>query len=367
MLESGRFTEPEKSAFRSIYAPTATDEQFALFIQECERRQLVPGKDVVFQLRTATEWNAELRQKTFVKKVTLITTIGALRLIAERSGRYQGRGPFVYYYGMEGGELKESKIPLGKIPHAVSVEGYRKDWLHPLFATARYEAYVQMQGKDDDRKPTQMWSTRGEEQLAKCAEASMLRTVAPEECSGLNIAEEMNDVISREEAPPEVPVTPAVVPQPIIAPVVNQQAAPIEVQPPVILPPPVAPPDMSGLANSVNAVPELIPPPPMIPPPVAPPPAPVAAPPVSATDKPATQKEIAEFLARAAKIVRDKLPKAGLKDQDASSAVKNYILKQSGKPTFRVISAPVFDRLLKVLEDAATPEDAAAIAKAGCK
>src|SRR5208337_4764480 len=154
----------------------------------------------------------------------LITTINALRLIAERTGHYDGHGPFIYYYGQESGDLKESKIPLGKVPHAVSVEGFRKDWKHPLFATARYDAYVQLKDDGGKKVPTLMWSSRGEEQLAKCAEAQMLRTVAPEECAGLLIDEELgNGVIDKEDV---TSVTSVVLPQPIIAPPVNQAPAP---------------------------------------------------------------------------------------------------------------------------------------------
>jgi hypothetical protein len=235
-----------------------------------------------------------------------------------------------------------------------------------------------MQGKDDDRRPTLMWATRGEEQLAKCAEAQMLRTVAPEECAGLYIGEEVNDIISKEEQAPSAPVTPAVIPQAVIAPAVNQTAdAKVEEVPAWTPQPPPAPDSVHGFVMVPTVVPEpsqeriqTTPFPPVQPSAVVivpPPPAPVAASAVSATDKPATAKEVAEFLARAAKIVRDKLPQAGLKDAEASSTVKNYILKASGKTTFRAIPAAVFNKLLKVLEDAATPADAAAIAKAGCK
>ncbi len=223
MPEALKFTDAEKTAFRAAYAPAgATDDQWKLFINECERRALVPGKDVIFQLRTASEFDRDLGRKVFVKKVTFITTIGGLRLIAQRDGHYEGHGPFIFYYGSEGGTLTESKIPLGKIPHAVSVEGYRKDWRVPLFATARYDAYVQRFG--DDKKPTAMWATRGEEQLAKCCEAGMLRTVAPEECAGLLINEELGSegTIDKEEI--AQPVTVAVVPLPITAPAVNQTA-----------------------------------------------------------------------------------------------------------------------------------------------
>src|ERR1700722_10119846 len=223
MPEVLRFSEAEKAAFRSIYAPNSNAEQWALFINECERRQLVPGVHVVFQLRSASEWSQQLNRRVSVQKVTLITTINALRLIADRSGKYEGHGPFVYHYGVEGGDLKESRIPLGKIPHAVSVEGFRKDWRAPLFTTARYEAYAQMKDDGGTKVPTAMWAAgkgRGEEQLAKCCEALMLRTIAPEECAGLLISEELgNDIDKQEEA-----VAPVEVPKQIIAPVVNQEA-----------------------------------------------------------------------------------------------------------------------------------------------
>ena len=369
MPEALKFTDAEKLAFRAAYAPAgATDDQWHLFINECQRRALVPGKDVIFQLRTASEYDRDLGRKVYVKKVTFITTIGGLRLIAQRDGHYEGHGPFVYYYGSEGGELRESKIPLGKIPHAVSVEGYRKDWRVPLFATARYDAYVQMFEKDGKKIPTGMWSTRGEEQLAKCCEAGMLRTVAPEECAGLLINEELgNDgVIDKEDT---VPVVPAVVPAQIQAPQVNQTAdavydvplpsEPEEVSPtvqqevtkPTALPVPIQKDEFKKEDGSIF--------PPMTAMPITTP-APVSA----DANTPATQKERDAFLGRAAKLVRDKLPKGGMKDQAASNGVKDFLLKNSGKSGFKQMTAADWENSLSVLERTATPEDAVAIVKA---
>src|SRR5208282_800322 len=171
-MDSIRFTLEEKVAFKAAFAPAgASEDQWNLFINECSRRALVPGKDVIFQLRSSKEYDKDLKRDVYVKKVIFITTIAGLRLIADRSGKYEGHGPFIFYYLDEDGGMRESKIPLGKIPHAVSVEGYRKDWKVPLFATARYDAYVQLKG--EERVPTLMWKTRGEEQLAKCCEAGM--------------------------------------------------------------------------------------------------------------------------------------------------------------------------------------------------
>ncbi len=392
-MESLKFTDEQKATYRAAYSPAgATDEQWALFIGECERRALVPGKDVIFQLRSAKEYDKDLKRDIYVKKVTFITTIGGLRLIADRSGKYEGHGPFVFYYGAEGDELRESKIPLGKIPHAVSVEGFRKDWRVPLFATARYDAYCQKFEKDGKKIPTGMWATRGEEQLAKCCEAGMLRTVAPEECAGLLINEELgNDgVIDKEEtAQPAVPV---MVPQPIQAPAVNQTAQAVyetEVKPPTTQPTPVLtpvavpqPPEVPlpsepELEQRFPAVPptQLAVPiqsgefekedgnrfPPMTTTPVTA--APVAAAPVN-PNTPATQKERDAFLGRAAKLVRDKLPKGGMKDQAASNGVKDFLLKTSGKAGFKQMTAADWEKSLSVLERTATPEDAVAIVKA---
>lgn len=386
MPEALKFTDTEKAAFRAAYSPAgATDEQWSLFINECQRRALVPGKDVIFQLRSAQEFDKDLNRKVYVKKVTFITTIGGLRLIAQRDGHYEGHGPFIYYYGTDDGALKESKIPLGKIPHAVSVEGFRKDWRVPLFATARYDAYVQKFG--DDKKPTGMWATRGEEQLAKCCEAGMLRTVAPEECAGLLINEELgNDGIIDKEEINQV-VTPVTVPLANQAPVVNQKNdATYETVNVVPLVPNVEPAIVALVAEQdkkrehepvqstapVEEPTAIVQEPTgqvsirtaIMPPMSATPQSITIAQPVPSGDAPATRKEYDDFLGRASKLVRDKLPKGGLKDQAASNGVKDYLLKLSGKTGVKQLSAATWERLLAPLEDAVAPEDAVAIVKA---
>jgi len=414
MPEALKFTDAEKLAFRAAYAPAgATDDQWHLFINECQRRALVPGKDVIFQLRSAKEYDKDLKRDIYVKKVTFITTIGGLRLIADRSGKYEGHGPFVFYYGAEGDELRESKIPLGKIPHAVSVEGFRKDWRVPLFATARYDAYCQKFEKDGKKIPTGMWATRREEQLAKCCEAGMLRTVAPEECAGLLINEELGNDSDIDKEDIAQPVTAAVVPLPIKAPAVNQTAQAVYEQfPPSAVVSQVpnvepaikamvteqdekreqeraqnnlsshsAPPDVPLPSEPDNVSPNVqekvtpfantTPPPKEMETTVFPPMSalPKTAPAVLTTasadaNTPATQKERDVFLGRAAKLVRDKLPKGGMKDQAASNGVKDFLLKTSGKAGFKQMTAADWEKSLSVLERTATPEDAVAIVKA---
>lgn len=375
MPESLKFSPEQKSAYRSAYAPGATDEQFNLFITECERRSLVPGVHVVFQVRPAQEWNAKLQQKVKVEKVALITTINALRLIAERSGKYEGHGPFKYYYSVgEDQPLVESVIPRGRIPHAVSVEGYRTGWKVPLFATARYDAYVQLKGEGG---PTKMWATRGEEQLAKCAEAQMLRTVAPEECEGLYLDIEMpesGEPAAETTPAPNAAEKPVVVPTATVAPAVNQK--PAETVTPEKANTILEAATQAAVERNAAAQPDIItgkeeP----VPVPKEEKPAPVQETPKTSTvgtqtaavvnpeETPATPAEYNAFVSqRASKLVRDKLPKGGVKEKDASNLIKDYLLKNSGKKSLRELSAPVFERLLKVLEDA-TPEQAAEIVK----
>ena len=228
MTEPLQFTEEQKKAYKAVIAPNATPEQWTYFITECERRALIPGTHVVFSVRNANEYDPRLKQSVQVQKVALVTTINALRLIAERSGKFKGYGKFTYYYGDDNGApTVTSAIPLGRIPHAVSVELFREGWAQPVFAHARFDACVQTKSDGGKQVPTAMWTKRGEEQLAKCAEASGLRIVAPEECGSLYIDEEMGGQQEPVDAVPAAAPTPTVIPpQPTVAPVVNQAAAP---------------------------------------------------------------------------------------------------------------------------------------------
>src|ERR1019366_8282527 len=158
---------------------------------------------------------------------------------------------------------------------------------------------------------------------------------------------------------------PGFIPQPTVAPAVNQSAAP-KLSVPIVADE-FKQEDGSrfpAVPVAVPVVPSSLTPPPDAPlPDVEPPPDETqehAAPPatVQNVDALIPRPELDKYLARAAKIVRDRLPKAGMKDAEASGGVKNYLLKSSGKSGFRFISATVFETLLSALETG-TPEEAA--------
>lgn len=228
------FSEQELAAIKAEWCKGASDSQFELFISECKARNLRPGVHLVFQLRNSKEYDPTVGASVFVKKPYWITTIAALRLIAQRTGEYLGQGPDEFVYlDAEGLPTIKSDIPLPtsktdptpREPWVARAKVYRKGFTEPMIGMARFEAYAGTRkvGKDSNEVVlTDMWVKRGSEQLQKCAEALALRKAFAEEMSGLMILEELKEV---EEHTP-TSVTPAsVVPLPPTVPPVNQTPA----------------------------------------------------------------------------------------------------------------------------------------------
>ena len=227
-----KFTAEELAAFRQEYAKGATDSQFTLFISECERRGLRPGAHLVFQLRNAKEYDPAIGASVFVKKPYWITTISALLLIAERTGKYDGASaPEYIYLDDDGVPSIVSEIPLPdknnrtlpREPWAVRVKIRRKDFSEPIVSVVRFDSVAATMKRDNSIVLTEMWQKRPGEQCAKCALANGIRIGFPEEAGHLFLSEEIK---SEEEPVAATAVTPAsVVPILPSAPAVNQTPA----------------------------------------------------------------------------------------------------------------------------------------------
>ena len=195
------YTDAELKAMKNQYAKEASPEQFELWIAECRNRGLVPVKDVVLQIRATKEWNPDTRQKEFTKKAVHITTIQALRKLAERTGKYAGQLPSIWIYLDGSGNRVESDIPLPesngsvkpRVPWAAKASVVRKGFDQPVVVPARFEAYAQYFSADNTKQLNSTWANRGPEQLEKCAEALALRKAFPEELGGLYLQEEFTD------------------------------------------------------------------------------------------------------------------------------------------------------------------------------
>lgn len=160
----------------------ATDDELKLFMYQAHKAQLDPfAKQIYSVARYDGKAGREVR--------TTQTGIDGFRLIAERTGKYEGQnGP--WWCGKDGiwrdVWLAEEK------PAAARVGVWKAGAKEPTYGIAKWSEYVQTyKDKQGNVMPTGMWSKMPTNQLAKCAEALALRKAFPQELSGLYIEEEM--------------------------------------------------------------------------------------------------------------------------------------------------------------------------------
>ena len=156
---------------RNTIAKGTNDDQFALFVEVARRTGLDPFAKQIYAVMRKTRAQVN-GQWVDVPEMTIQTGIDGYRLICQRAGNYAGMdGP--YWCGADG-DWRDTWFD-DEPPKAAKV-GVRasgdSDWTYHV---AMYREYVQMVGKDAERKPNSMWSNMPANQLAKCAEAGARR------------------------------------------------------------------------------------------------------------------------------------------------------------------------------------------------
>lgn len=190
------FTQEQVELIKKQIMPGASNDELKLFCSVAHRTRLDPFARQIYAVKRST-YNRE--RQTYEDKWAYQTSIDGYRLIAQRTGEYEGQTTYEWC-GKDGKwvDLWTQDTP----PFAARVGVLRRGFKQPVYGIARWDAYCQT-GKTGT--PTSMWAKLGDHMLAKCAEALAFRKAFPQELSGLYTDDEM---MQAENATPKASVTP---------------------------------------------------------------------------------------------------------------------------------------------------------------
>lgn len=177
------YDDSTKALIRKTLARDASPEQFEMFLEVCSRTGLNPfAKQIYAVIRKA--------RGNYPPTMTIQVGIDGLRLIAQRTGEYEGQTA-PEWCGMDGvwRDVWLESDP----PAAARVGVRRRTFLDPVYGIAKYDSFVQMvdiydgnNQRTDKKRPNEMWARMPDTMLAKCAESAALRKAFPQELSGLH-------------------------------------------------------------------------------------------------------------------------------------------------------------------------------------
>lgn len=188
LVEAAGLVQVERNGQKE-WADRATVEAF---LSQCRRTGLDPIARQIYCLprktRGATKWTIQI-------------SIDGARLIAQRTGEYEGQTE-PEWCGADG--VWKSVWLSDEFPKAARVGVYRSKFREPLYAVAKWDSYVQTKDvwangqRTGETVVSDMWKKMPDLMLSKCAEALALRKAFPNDLSGLYTTEEMQQASSGE-------------------------------------------------------------------------------------------------------------------------------------------------------------------------
>jgi len=152
----GNWTKEQVDLVRRTVAKDASPDELALFLTICNRRQLDPFSNQIYFSKIGG-------------KLTIMESIGGVRLIAQRTGLWDGT---------RRGVLRDES---GSITY-----GWCEVWIkgcsHSVYEEVPFKEFAQKHGQ---------WPSKPETMIKKVAEMSALRIAFPQELSSAYIPEEM--------------------------------------------------------------------------------------------------------------------------------------------------------------------------------
>jgi phage recombination protein Bet len=187
-FELAGFEQAQIQLYKDNFCKGASDEELFFFMTVCKQSKLDPVKRQIF---CVPRYDNKLKKNIYTPQ----TSVDGLRVLAERTGTYEGQTP-PYWCGKDG--VWKDVWLSNEHPEAAKVGVYKKGCREPIWGIARWDAYVQQYYKEGQWHTGPMWKKMGDTMLAKCAESMALRKACPDDTQGLYTKEEMEQTHSEE-------------------------------------------------------------------------------------------------------------------------------------------------------------------------